>query len=144
MTIRRKILLGVAGAIFVVIIPLVAMSCATARETAELASQEFHSRITARAYGAIVQAAAPEFQGTTTEAAFAGGMEVLHQQLGAWQSSEAPTWHVFGGLSERTVTLVYNSHFEHGAATEEFVWRIRHGQPLLAGYHVKTATGAIQ
>jgi len=34
--------------------------------------------------------------------------------------------------------LVYDSRFERGRATEEFVWRVRQGRPQLAGYHVKS------
>jgi hypothetical protein len=144
MTTNRKILLGVAGVVFVVIIPLVAMSCASTRDVAVAASQEFRTRVTARAYGAIVQSATPEFQTATTEADFARVMEALKQRLGGWQSSEPPAWRVLAGLTGRTVTLVYSSHFERGTATEEFVWRIQQGQPRLAGYHVKSAAPVTQ
>ena len=136
---KRRIFLGVVGVIFIVGIPLVAMSCSRAREAAEAASQEFRSRMTSGAYKEIIQAAGPEFQTSTTELDFTKAMEGVKQRLGRWQSSEAPTWKVFAGTSGQTVTLVYNSHFERGAAIEEFVWRVQRGRPALAGYHVKSS-----
>jgi hypothetical protein len=137
MTTKRRIVLGVAGMVFVVIVPLVAISCSRTRDAAEAASREFRTRVTSGAYAEIVRSAAPEFQNATTGADFATAMEAIKQRLGAWQSSEAPTGKVLAGISGRTVTLVYNSHFERGTAVEEFVWRVQHGRPALAGYHVK-------
>jgi hypothetical protein len=140
MTVRRRIVLGIAGTIFIVVIPLIAMSCSRAREAAEAASQEFRARITRGAYSEIIKAAAPEFQNATTELDFAKAMEGVKQRLGPWQSSEAPHWKVFAGTSGQTVTLVYTSHFERGPAIEEFVWRIQRGRPALTGYHVESST----
>ena len=141
---RPRLVLAVVAAVIVVAIPLVASSCARAREAAEAASQEFRMRMTSGAYGEIVRAATPEFQNATTEAEFAKAMEGVKARLGVWQSSEAPTWKVFAGTSGQTVTLVYNSHFERGTATEEFVWRVQQGRPALAGYHVKSSARVAQ
>jgi hypothetical protein len=142
MTTRRRVVLGVAGTVFVVIVPLVAMSCSRSREAAEAASREFRARISSGAYAEIVRSAAPEFQHATTDADFATAMETIKQRLGTWRSSEAPTGKVLAGLGGRTVTLVYTSHFERGMAVEEFVWRIQQGRPALAGYHVKATPPA--
>jgi len=136
---RQRMVLGVVAAVIVVAIPLVASSCARAREAAEAASGEFRMRMTSGAYGEIVRTATPEFRTTTTELDFAQAMESVKERLGVWQSSEQPTWKVLAGPTGQTVTLVYNSHFERGTATEEFVWRVRQGRPALAGYHVKSS-----
>ena len=96
-------------------------------------------RISRGEYDEIVRSAAPEFQAATTVVDFAKGMESLKERLGAWQFSEEPVWKVLAGFRAQTVTLIYNSHFERGAATEEFVWRVRQGRPILAGYHVNSA-----
>jgi hypothetical protein len=138
MTTRRRIALGAAGILFIVVIPLAAMSCARAREAAEGASREFRTRVTTGAYTEIVRAATPEFQHATTEPDFARAMEEVKQRLGSWQSAEAPTGKVLVGVGGQTVTLVYNSRFERGSAIEEFVWRVQRGRPALAGYHVKS------
>ena len=139
MTIQRRIGLGVAGGIFVVIIPLLAMSCSRARDVAESASQQFRVQMTSGAYHEIMQSAASDFQNATSELDFAKAMDGVKQRLGAWQSAEAPAAKVFPGTGGQTVTLVYTSHFERGIAVEEFVWRIERGRPALAGYRVKTA-----
>ena len=130
--------LGVVAAVIVVAIPLVASSCARAREAAEAASQEFRMRIASGAYGEIVRSATPAFRNATTEADFAKAMEGVKGRFGVWQSSEEPTWKVLAAFGGQTVTLVYNSQFERGMVTEEFVWRVRQGRPELAGYHVKS------
>ena len=135
---RRRMVLGVVAAVVVVAIPLVASSCGRAREAAEAASQEFRTRITRGAYGEIMRSATPEFRNATTEGDFAKAMENVKGRLGVWQSSEEPTWKVLAGTGGQTVTLAYTSQFERGAATEEFVWRVREGRPQLAGYHVKS------
>jgi hypothetical protein len=135
---RSRIVLGAVAAIIVVTIPLVASSCATARDAAEAASREFRARMAGAAYGEIVRSATPAFQKTTTEADFSKAMAAVRERLGVWQSSEEPTWKVFAGFSGQTVTLVYNSYFERGTATEEFVWRVQKGRPALDGYHVKS------
>ena len=131
-------------AVIVVAIPLVARSCAGAREAADAASQEFRTRVSRGEYDEIVRAATPEFQNATTALDFAKAMESVKERLGAWQSSEEPVWKVLAGIKGQTVTLVYNSHFERGTATEEFVWQIRQGRPVLAGYHVKSSAQVAQ
>ena len=136
---RSRIVLGAAAAIIVVTIPLVASSCATARDAAEAATREFRVRMAGEAYGEIVRSATPAFQKATTEVDFSKAMVVVRERLGVWQSSEEPTWKVFAGVSGQTVTFVYNSHFERGTATEEFVWHVQKGRPALDGYHVKSA-----
>jgi predicted membrane-bound mannosyltransferase len=136
---RPRIVLGVVAAVIVVAIPLVASSCARAREAAETASQEFRTRIKAGAYKEVVQSATPEFQESTTETDFASAMETIKTRLGVWESSDEPIARVFAGTNGQTVTLVYASRFERGTATEEFVWRIRQGRSALAGYHVKSS-----
>jgi len=141
---RRRKALGVVAAVIVVAIPLIASSCARAREAADAASLEFRMRISRSAYDEIVESAAPEFQAATTASDFAKAMESLKERLGAWQSSEEPAWKVLAGIRAQTVTLVYNSHFERGTATEEFVWRMRQGRPALAGYHVKSSAQIAQ
>ena len=136
---RTRLVLGVVAAVVVVTIPVVASSCAKARDAAEAASEEFRMRIVSGAYGDIVRSATPEFQKSTTELDFAKAMESVKEHLGTWQSSEEPTWKVFAGTGGQTVTLVYASRFERGMATEEFVWRLQRGRPALAGYHVKSS-----
>jgi hypothetical protein len=136
---RSRIVLGAVAAIIVVTIPLIASSCATARDAAEAATREFRARMAGRSYGEIVKSATPAFQKATTEADFSNAMTAVRERLGVWQSSEEPTWKVFAGVSAQTVTLVYSSYFERGTATEEFVWRVQAGRPALDGYHVKSS-----
>jgi len=136
---RSRIVLGAVAAIIVVTIPLVASSCSTARDAAEAATREFRVRMAAEAYGEIVRSATPALQKATTEIDFSNAMVAVRERLGVWQSSDEPTWKVFAGIRGQTVTLVYNSYFERGTATEEFVWRVQEGRPALDGYHVKSA-----
>jgi hypothetical protein len=139
---KKRLGFGAVAVSIVLLIPLAANSCAAARDSAEVATDQFRMRLGRAAYGEIVQSAAPEFRRATTEQEFGKAMDGVKEQLGVWQWSEAPAWRVLAGWTMRTVTLVYTSHFERGTATEEFVWRVEKGVPALAGYHVKSAAVA--
>jgi hypothetical protein len=42
------------------------------------------------------------------------------------------------GTGGKTVFLGYNSEYEKGSATEEFVWRPAAPAPKLVGYHLNS------
>lgn len=56
-----------------------------------------------------------------------------------WTSSNlrgaGAAWHTGSGT---TVTLVYDTKFAQGAATEQFVWHISDNAATLYGYHINS------
>jgi len=129
---------GTRLGIAVLALSVLAEGCTKSRETAEAGTQTFRRRAANSEFTSIYRAAAPEFQQSTTEAAFAKLMEGIGRRLGAWQSSKPPAWKVFSGTGGRTVTFGYASQFEKGPANEEFIWRIQGDRAILVGYHINS------
>jgi hypothetical protein len=71
-------------------------------------------------------------------------MATLDTRLGAWRSAEEPAWNVMRGTGGHFVRLTYQSQFARGGASEQFLWRIERGGPVLLGYHVNSPLLAAQ
>jgi hypothetical protein len=80
-----------------------------------------------------------DFAKLATEADFTAFLQAVHRKLGQVKES-----HLLGRNDNWTsgvgtlVTLVYDTKFAGGIGTEQFVWRIRDGRPLLFGYHLNS------
>jgi len=99
---------------------------------------EFRSLMAQRSYAEIYSAAGPELRQVATQEQFERLMATIDTRLGAWQSAEEPTWYVTRGTAGHFVRLTYQSQFARGGASEQFVWRIERGGPVLLGYHVNS------
>lgn len=131
---KRNTFLG----ILVVAISLLGGGCAKSRQAASSATQEFRRRAFAEDWLSIYKGSAPEFQKSVSEADFVKMMNGVRGKLGGWKSSQDPLWNVNVGTGGRIVTLKFQSQFEKGAATEDFVWRIENDQGILVGYHINS------
>jgi hypothetical protein len=112
--------------------------CAKSREAAATATQDFRRHAFAEDWASIYKGSAPEFQKSVSEADFVKMMNGVRGKLGGWKSSQDPTWNVNVGTGGRIVTLKYQSQFEKGTATEDFVWRIENERGILVGYHINS------
>jgi hypothetical protein len=99
---------------------------------------EFRSRAAERSYSEIYRRAGAELQQVATEEQFEQFMIGVDRKLGAWQSADEPGWNVTRGTGGQLVRLTYQSQFTKGNASEQFVWRIERGAPVLLGYHVNS------
>ena len=122
----------------VVVLSLLGGCSAKARQAAEAATRDFRAQYARGAFAGVYKGAAPDLHSAVTEGDFVKLLEGVNRKLGAWQSSKSPGWRVFTGTGGQTVTLRYESEFEKGAATEEFLWRIQGGGASLVGYHVNS------
>ena len=129
-----------AGRACTVLVVLFTIGCSKSVETAEAATEEFRRRCARGAFSDIFLDAAPEFQKSANERDFVKLMDNVREQLGNCQSSKRSAWQAFAGTGGQAVTLIYNSEFERGTATEEFVWRIRGEATVLLGYHISSPT----
>jgi hypothetical protein len=109
-----------------------------ARQAAEAATTEFRAQCSRSAFDEIYAASAPELWTAATKDDFLKLMNAVKRKLGAWQSSTPTGWKMMAGTKGRTVTLGFQSAFEKGAATEEFIWRVKDGKAALAGYHINS------
>jgi len=122
----------------VVALSFLGHGCTKSRETAAAGTEAFRKHAARGDFSDIYREAAPEFQKSATEADFAKLMAGITGKLGAWQSSNTPTWRVFSGTGGRTVTLGYASQFQKGGANEEFIWRIEGDRAILVAYHINS------
>ena len=99
---------------------------------------DFRARVAQHAYAEIYRTAGTELRQTATEQQFEEFMSALDRKLGAWQSANEPAWNVTRGMAGQLVQLTYQSQFTHGPASEQFLWRIERGGPMLLGYHVNS------
>ena len=99
--------------------------------------EQFHSQLDSEQYQAIYAAADEGFQKVTSEPDFSALLQAVHKKLGKVQTSKRSNFQV--GISTgqgSTVTLVYDTTFEQGSGSEQFIWHMRDNQPMLLGYHI--------
>jgi hypothetical protein len=109
-----------------------------ARQVAETATAEFRERCSRSAFDEIYAASAPDLWTSATKDDFLKLMNGVKRKLGPWRSSTSLGWRVMSGTGGRTVTLGFQSAFEKGTATEEFVWRVEDDRAALVGYHINS------
>ena len=74
----------------------------------------------------------------TTREKFVAFLAAVHRKLGVMKSTKQRGWNVNYHTSGTFVTLTYATTYERGEAVEQFVYRLRAEQALLAGYHVNS------
>jgi hypothetical protein len=99
----------------------------------------FHSQLNSEQYQNIYAAADEGLQKTTTEGDFVAFLQAVHKKLGNVQTSQRSNFQVGVSTGQgTTVTLVYQTSFEQGSGTEQFLWHMRGNQPVLLGYHINS------
>jgi hypothetical protein len=107
-------------------------------ETATSGVATFHEQVNAGQFDAIYTAAATDFRKATTQEDFNKLLGAIAARLGKHVSSAQSGWHVNAGTGGTIVTLTFNSTFERGVGTEQFVFRIKDQKPQLLGYHIQS------
>ena len=101
--------------------------------------EEFHTQLNSEEYQSIYAVADENLQKTTTEGDFVALLQAVHKKLGNVQKSQRSNFLI--GMSTAqgmVVTLVYQTTFEQGSGTEQFLWHMRNNQPMLLGYHINS------
>ncbi|NBD19790.1 DUF4019 domain-containing protein [Aquabacterium fontiphilum] len=114
--------------------------CSMSADTQLAESQvpNFHSSFNSGDFKGVYTFAADDLKQATSEADFVALLEAVHRKLGTMESTTRETWHVNYHTSGTLVTLAYKSNYQHGEATETFVYRLKDGSAKLAGYHVNS------
>ncbi len=133
---RRFLCTFIAGAACV---PLLT-ACSIDEDTriARQAVASFHQRLNQGDYREIYGNAAREFVESDTEENLVAFLQAVHAKLGDHIKAVQTNWHVNYGSQGRIVTLVYDSEYQQGRATETFVFRISDGQARLIRYDVNS------
>jgi len=97
----------------------------------------FHRQFNAGQIEAIVSAAGPEMhQGGIDGRTF---LDTMRRKLGAFKSTSRTGFNDNYNNGDHTIALTYASTYATGPATENFLYRLSSGKPVLIGYHVESA-----
>ena len=119
---------------------LAVTGCSATRDkaAAEAGVVQFHQMLDAGRFHDIYAGAAPEFRRTGSEQEELGVLQMIHDRLGAFRSSQQSSWRVNYGTGGSIVNLTYNAQFASAPGHEDFVFRINGNAPQLVGYHVNS------
>ena len=117
-------------------------ACGSSGKSIELAKGNvgiFHAQLDTEQYSAIYAATDAKFKAASTEPDFTKLLEAVHNKLGTVRDCSLRNTGIawFAGQGA-TVTLVYETKFTDGAASEQFVWHIKDGQATLYSYRVNS------
>jgi hypothetical protein len=106
-----------------------------AKKAAEAGVVTFHTQLNAAQFHDIYSQASEEFQKSGTESDTTEFLSAVHRKLGQVKDAKEQTFFVNFGTSGTTVTLTYQTVFDAGNATEQFVWK-GGDKPVLYNYRV--------
>jgi N-acetyl-beta-hexosaminidase len=116
-------------------------ACASSKnvQNAAKAVEQFHSQMNTEQFQTIYVAADDGFHKATNESDFVALLQAVHKKLGNVQTSQRTNFQVGVSTGQGTVvTLVYNTAFDQGSGTEQFLWHMSDNQPTLLGYHINS------
>ena len=118
---------------------LAATGCSMGQDmtTTDAAVADFHAKMNGGQFKAITDASGPEIKNGGGD--FTGLVEKLHAKLGAFKSTSRTGFSDNVNNGDHTFTASYASIYSSGPATENFVYRLHGGKPVLIGYHVESA-----
>jgi hypothetical protein len=105
---------------------------------AEARVAHFHQLFNDENVEGLLGLIAPEFRGTADPETFAALMRGLQEQLGDTQQSQLKDWRV-EYLPQRRLTLIYQTRFERGEATEMFTFDYKE-PPRLVRYNATVSS----
>jgi hypothetical protein len=98
---------------------------------------DFHAKLNNGQFAAIAAAAGPEMKNSGVD--FPVFIEKIHAKLGTFRSTARQGFNDNINNGDHTFTASYASVYSSGPASENFVYRLNSGKPVLIGYHVESA-----
>ncbi len=109
------------------------------KDTADKAVVLIHQQFNDEKYSDIYMAADADFRRATTLADLTQLFQAVHRKLGTFTSANQTNANVFSSTSGPTsVTLVYESQFAEGKATEQFKFSVGAGKAYLVAYNINS------
>lgn len=105
---------------------------------AQKAVEQVHTRLNAGQCAQIRDDAATEFKQVSSVENWSGLCAQLIAGLGKFVSLKQTGWNDEIGTSGHLMRVTYDSVFEKGKATEQFLFRIASGKAMLIGYHINS------
>jgi hypothetical protein len=118
-------------------VALVGCSMGQDLSVTDSAVADFHAKLNAGQFKAIADASGPEIKNGSTD--FGGLIEAIHTKLGTFKSTSRRGFNDNINNGDHLFTATYASVYSTGPATENFVYRLNGGKPVLIGYHVESA-----
>ena len=106
----------------------------------EQAVSVFHVKYTAALLGEMYDQVSVDIRRERTRAEFSTALSAIRERLGPVRTSTPIGFETTTGSLGAFVQIRYQTEFEYGAGTEEFVWEITDGRALLKSYTVTTQT----
>lgn len=103
----------------------------------DAAVANFHAKLNNGQFAAIAAAAGPEIKNGSTD--FPAFIAAIHTKLGTFRSTARQGFNDNINNGDHTFTASYASVYSSGPASENFVYRLNSGKPVLIGYHVESA-----
>lgn len=108
-------------------------------DDAEQSVALFHERLNSESYEEIWELTASAFDDGQVRDDARALFSAMHSRLGPALQSEEVDASFYASIEEgATVTLVYRTTFERGAATETFVFTVGSGKPLIWNYNISS------
>jgi hypothetical protein len=107
-------------------------------EFAEPAVEKFRQQMSAGQFERAYEATGTEFKQATPREKGVGLFAAVDRKLGKLQKSERITWNVNTRNMTTMVTLVYNSRYAEGDATETFTVKVDDGKGEIIGYNIQS------
>lgn len=116
---------------------LAACSMGQDMSATDSAVADFHAKLNAGQFKAITDASGPEIKNDSVD--FTQLIAAVHTKLGTFRSTSRQGFNDNINNDDHTFTASYASVYSTGPATENFVYRLSGGKPVLIGYHVELA-----
>src|SRR4051812_47902773 len=123
----------------IVVLCVAVIACKSITEgkpAAEAAVKTFHSLLDQARYSDIYSASDSRMKDAATEADLTKILNAVHTKLGNVKSSNMSNWRVGNYNLTSTATLVQETQFEKGKATETFAFILDGKNAVLAGYNI--------
>jgi outer membrane lipoprotein-sorting protein len=105
------------------------------QKAAEQAVVQFHAHLSNEEYEQIYSQTSDALRNTAEKAELISAMKKTHDQFGAFKDTKQTDAKVIMG-APRQVRLLYNTSYEKGEATEEFIWLVNFNDVKLTMYKV--------
>ena len=127
-------------ALWMALLALSLASCSAGKDTtaAEQGVAALHQAFATGQFGAVYDGSAPEMKNSISREGFVNTFGGIYGRTGPYKSGKTTGWKVNYGSDGNMVTLNRDAQFQNARGTEEFVFRMRGGKAVLAGYHIKT------
>ena len=130
----------IRGVSMAVVLAVVCTAC-TARESMDRATKavaDFRTSYFEGKFDEMYARAAPEFRQQTTIGDWQKLMRIMRSRLGQVRSQSDPAWNVNATTAGTFVTQLYQTEFEKGKATEQFIWKLDGKSAALVAYRINS------